>query len=238
MQSIEFNLKRFAPMIVLALMFSVQTSTQQNCVGQVHQEQIEDQYAEKRAERDRLWTAANEAKAAGKLPEAAQLGEQMLQVEKEWLGEQDAKLIASLNWLAGVYEQQEEWAKAIERQELAATYSREIHGDDDWQTGDARLAVSNLKQLSTLSQDQRDELERANQFHQESVSEYHSGNYAAAIKAATAARAIHEKILGEKHPDYATILNNLAELYRSMGDYARAERLHLKCKEIQQAMAS
>ena len=122
------------------------------------QQQIEDQYAEKRAERDRLWTAANEAKSAGKLPEAAQLGEQMLQVEKEWLGEQHAKLIASLNWLAGVYEQQEEWAKAIERQELAATYSREIHGADDWQTVDAHFAVNNLKQLSTLSQDRPDEL--------------------------------------------------------------------------------
>ena len=34
-------------------------------------------------------------------------------------------------------------------------------------------------------------------------------------------------MLGEKHPDYATSLNNLARLYQSMGDYAKAEPLYL-----------
>ena len=73
MQSIEFNLKRVAPMIVLALMFAVQTSTQQHCVGQDYQVQIEDQDAEKRAERDRLSASAKEAQATGNLAETTKL---------------------------------------------------------------------------------------------------------------------------------------------------------------------
>ena len=35
-------------------------------------------------------------------------------------------------------------------------------------------------------------------------------------------------MLGEEHPAYATSLNNLAELYQTMGDYARAEPLYKK----------
>ena len=35
---------------------------------------------------------------------------------------------------------------------------------------------------------------------------------------------IRKKVLGEGHPDYATSLNNLAELYRAMGAYDRRPR--------------
>lgn len=37
---------------------------------------------------------------------------------------------------------------------------------------------------------------------------------------------------GERHPDYATSLNNLAGLYDSMGDAAKAEPLYLQALEI------
>jgi CHAT domain-containing protein/Tfp pilus assembly protein PilF len=43
---------------------------------------------------------------------------------------------------------------------------------------------------------------------------------------------IGKKALGEKHPDYAGSLNNLAELYRSQGEYARAEPLYRQAMGI------
>ncbi|MFN9823770.1 MAG: tetratricopeptide repeat protein, partial [Planctomyces sp.] len=43
---------------------------------------------------------------------------------------------------------------------------------------------------------------------------------------------IRKTILGERHPDYATSLNNLAVLYTSMGDAAKAEPLCLKTLQI------
>ncbi|MCC7334772.1 MAG: CHAT domain-containing protein, partial [Pirellulaceae bacterium] len=46
------------------------------------------------------------------------------------------------------------------------------------------------------------------------------------------AKAICEKVLGKEHPNYATSLNNLATLYQSMGDTARAEPLYLEAKAI------
>src|SRR5204862_549164 len=43
---------------------------------------------------------------------------------------------------------------------------------------------------------------------------------------------IYKQALGEKHPNYAASLNNLAVLYRSMGDYARAEPLYRQALDI------
>ena len=46
------------------------------------------------------------------------------------------------------------------------------------------------------------------------------------------AKAIRAEVLGEKHPDYAVSLNNLASLYKNMGSFEKAEPLHLKAKAI------
>ena len=45
---------------------------------------------------------------------------------------------------------------------------------------------------------------------------------------------IRKKVLGDQHPDTATSLNNLAALYQSMGDYAKAEPLYRQALEIRQ----
>ena len=47
------------------------------------------------------------------------------------------------------------------------------------------------------------------------------------------ANVLFKKNLGEYHPDYATSLNNLAELSTTTGQYKKAEFLHLQAIEIQ-----
>ena len=46
--------------------------------------------------------------------------------------------------------------------------------------------------------------------------------------------AIFEKALGPEHPDVATVLNNLAELYRAQGKYAEAEPLYKRALAIRE----
>ncbi len=46
--------------------------------------------------------------------------------------------------------------------------------------------------------------------------------------------AIEAEVLGKEHPDYATSLNSLAALYRSLGDYARAEPLYMEAAAIRE----
>ena len=52
------------------------------------------------------------------------------------------------------------------------------------------------------------------------------GDYAAARPLYEQALAIRKEVLGERHPDYATSLNNLAVLLQSQGDYAAARPLY------------
>ena len=61
-----------------------------------------------------------------------------------------------------------------------------------------------------------------------------TGAYAKAEPLYQRALAIHEKALGPDHPDTATALNNLAELYRATGAYAQAEPLYQRALAIRE----
>ena len=58
------------------------------------------------------------------------------------------------------------------------------------------------------------------------------GRHAEAEPLYKQAMEIRRTALGERHPDYATSLNNLAELYRAMGRHAEAEPLYKQALEI------
>ena len=45
-------------------------------------------------------------------------------------------------------------------------------------------------------------------------------------------KSLNKTMLGEEHPSYANALNNLADLHRLMGDFARAEPLYIKSRKI------
>ena len=47
---------------------------------------------------------------------------------------------------------------------------------------------------------------------------------------------ILKTVLGEKHPDYAWNLNNHAEIYHLMGDYARTEPRFRQARDIRKAV--
>ena len=60
--------------------------------------------------------------------------------------------------------------------------------------------------------------------------------YAEALPLCQRALAISEEVLGPKHPDTATSLNNLALLYRSQGKYEQAEPLYQRALAICEEM--
>ncbi|MEK6589626.1 MAG: tetratricopeptide repeat-containing protein, partial [Nitrospinota bacterium] len=75
-------------------------------------------------------------------------------------------------------------------------------------------------------------LDEAERLNQKVIELYGQGRYEEAISYAKRALEIVEKILGREHPDVATSLNNLAELYVSTGRYAEAEPLHKRSLAI------
>jgi CHAT domain-containing protein/Tfp pilus assembly protein PilF len=68
--------------------------------------------------------------------------------------------------------------------------------------------------------------------HNQVVDLYGEGRYVEAISVAQEVVAIRKRILGERHLEYATGLGNLALMYRSVGDYERAEVLFQQALEI------
>ena len=66
----------------------------------------------------------------------------------------------------------------------------------------------------------------------EFASLYQQGQYDSAVVVAKKALEIAEKNVGPDHPDVATSLNNLAELYRATGRDKKAEELELRAAKI------
>ncbi|MDM8565018.1 tetratricopeptide repeat protein [Candidatus Halobeggiatoa sp. HSG11] len=74
-------------------------------------------------------------------------------------------------------------------------------------------------------------LQQAESLNQQLVKAYQQGKYPQAIELGKRALKIYQQVLGD-HPETATSLNNLALMYESMGEYARAEPLYQKALAI------
>jgi CHAT domain-containing protein/Tfp pilus assembly protein PilF len=96
--------------------------------------------------------------------------------------------------------------------------------------GPALGAAPDEKAYPTASED----MEEAKRLTADAERLYAQGKYDQALPLAQRALAVREKALGPDHPDVATSLNDLAELYEAKGDYARAEPLHLRALAIRE----
>src|SRR5262245_53441398 len=61
---------------------------------------------------------------------------------------------------------------------------------------------------------------------------YRQGHYTQALELALQARDLARQDLGEAHPEFATALDNLGLLYKTVGNYPAAEPLLLQALEI------
>jgi len=93
--------------------------------------------------------------------------------------------------------------------------------------GGVTLPIQAQGKLSaqTLPESQQDPLVRAEVLNQRVLELYQAGRYQEAIPLAEEALSIRREQLGDEHPNVATSLNNLAELYRLQGRSSEAESL-------------
>jgi tetratricopeptide (TPR) repeat protein len=173
--------------------------------------------ARRLAEGDRYAREAIRLAQAGKIAEAIAAFEKNLAIEREVLGELHEDVVGALQFLAQVHEALADWAAA--RKALTEVLAiRERQPDrKDWRIGDARRALTDLDRRAAMTPDQR-RLQEADRLNQLSVALYRQGKYAEGIGPCRKAMEILGELLGQDHPDYAASLNNLAELYRAMGD--------------------
>jgi CHAT domain-containing protein len=183
-------------------------------------------------ERNRLSKEANRLQREGKLAEAIAAAEKMLALERQVLGDVHGDVVESLEWLAGMHEQRDDFAAARQARQEVLTLRIKLHGAEHWRVTDARLYLAEVESLSRMTAAQRQQLAEANRLNDEVVAFYRQGRFREAVEKAQQVVEIRKQALGEKHPAYATSLNNLALLYSSQSDYAQAEPLYRQALAI------
>ncbi|HUE15523.1 MAG TPA: tetratricopeptide repeat protein [Planctomycetaceae bacterium] len=187
---------------------------------------------ETKAELHRLTQEARQLERARKLPEAIAAGEEATRLARELEGDASETVAVWQERLAQLHEVREEWQPASQaRQDVLATRTK-LYGEKDWRVTDARLALEQTLRLSQLDVAQRRELARVTACNQEIGRRYQKGQIGNAIQLAETVLAIRKQALGEADPQYAESLNNLAFLYQSRGDDAKAEPLYLQALAI------
>lgn len=73
---------------------------------------------------------------------------------------------------------------------------------------------------------------QAKQLYEELFTLYQQGKFTEAIAVAEKIVALAKELVGEKHPDTAEAITNLATLYRETGDYSKAEALYQQALTI------
>jgi CHAT domain-containing protein/tetratricopeptide (TPR) repeat protein len=124
-------------------------------------------------------------------------------------------------------------ARAPRRQALAVWVA--LVGEGHWRAVDARLALAHLEALARLTPRQKRQLMRAAELNEEALWLRQAGKSKEALPLAQEARGLSKAVLGEKHPDHATTLSNLAVLYENVGDYAQALPLYERARDVRKA---
>ena len=195
-------------------------------------EQLTAQQQEKLKQRDRYIEQIKTLRDEGKIEQAIATAEKMLAIEREVYGDVHEDVAGSLEWLAKMHEESEAWDAARQaRQQVlkikdGALRQRPLPGhrcprgvDEPRTTCRAELQknASSSRKPSSLTVKSSPSTVKASTGG-DSSGQPGDGN--------------SETVLGEEHPDYATSLNNLACLYNSMGEYAKAEPLYRQALEI------
>jgi tetratricopeptide (TPR) repeat protein len=186
----------------------------------------------KLAQRDRLEQSLPDLVRKRHYDKAVEAAERIVALEKEVLGETDARVVASLQRLARGREALDQYVKAIRlRQEVVRLQEKRL-GKDHWQTTDARLALESSRRRAGMSPEEHAALLQAQADNERAAQLYKQGKFREAVQVAARALAVFRRVVGERHPDYASSLNNLALLYQKMGEHGKALPLLLEARDL------
>src|SRR5262249_30573590 len=187
---------------------------------------------ERLKERDQLGEQANALRAQGKYAEAVEAVGKMLSIEREVLGQTSEDAIGSLELLARLHQDREDWAAAREARKEVLDLRSTTLPKDHWQVAEARWAFDNIDTVAKLSDRDRRRLREADRLIQQFEELYGRGKYSEATGAARQALTIREALLGERHPDLAESLNDLGAVFHAQGDYGEARGYFQRALEM------
>jgi tetratricopeptide (TPR) repeat protein len=148
--------------------------------------------------------------------------EKTLEIELKVYGPWHRQVETSAEQLGNIYRAQGKWEQEAKCRRVVIEARRALLGADHWRTVDARLELTEALAQQKRTPAQRAAVARARARYAQSLVLGRKGQPAKALGPAKEALAINKEVLGEKHPNYAVSLNNLAWLYVEIGDHKRA----------------
>ena len=135
-------------------------------------------------ERDRLWDQTQKLRAAGKTAEAIAAAEAMLAIERKVLPAGHPDLVVSLNWLADLHLEREDFAASKTARMEVLEILRKRHGETHWKVTDARRALEDVELRARMTRDQRQSLAEADRLNREVIAPVRAGKDGEALSSA------------------------------------------------------
>jgi CHAT domain-containing protein/tetratricopeptide (TPR) repeat protein len=183
--------------------------------------------------RNALAWEALRLRGAGRLAEAMDAADRMIEVERKLFGDEHEDLAGALEFAAGFHAANEDLAGALARLREAFSIRERVGGADHWQTADARLAIERFGRLSELSGDRlrkyREGLRLLDEINQAGR---HSYDVPEQIERKTKAIDALTEALGQEHPESAQYLDQLGWLYRDLASNDRGETYRKQAEEL------
>ncbi len=183
-------------------------------------------------QRDAMWDAAMKAWQEKKHADAIATMGKVLRIEQALLGPWHRGTESTAESLGNSHQARGEWAKEADHRRIVIEARRRLDGEGHYRTVDARLELAEALAQQKRTPAQREALARARTLHAEAVTLYRAGQAAKAIPLARQALEIHKDVLGEKHPSFASGLNNLGLMHKAIWDHAAALPLYRQALEL------
>ena len=184
-------------------------------------------------EMNRLWKKSNALIDDNQWKDAAKEADKALALARDTVIDRPALFVTWLDFAAKTHEGADDLATARKlREEMLAIQMKRL-AKDHWQVTDARLALAKTDLLEELDASQRHQLADSDRLASRCHALYMQGNFPAALELSLTVEKTRRAILGESHLDYATSLQNEAQLRMAMGDYAKPEPLFQQSLSIE-----
>lgn len=183
------------------------------------------------AERDSWGQKTQQLQSEGKLAEAVQAGNRMLELERQLFPEAHEDIAGSHYVLAGLHERLENFDAARKYHTKLIEIRTKLNGKDHWRYRDAVANGQRTERFARLSAQQRKDLARAEDLGVQATELHNQGKFAEAVRAEKQVLEIRRRIVGEQDLLYAEGLAHLAATYRLLGNQQDEESV------IRQALA-
>ncbi len=184
------------------------------------------------AEIQRLLERSRSEAAAGRADEAVAAAKKALAIQREMPDDQHGQLAETLEWLAGLHEEHQDFTAARTALEELLAVRRALHGERHWRTSQARVDLEKIIRFQALRPEQRNELEKAKQAQRQAMQRYQAGAPLEALPLMRQALDVYRTVYGREHPESNDALLHLVVLYQQAGDYAKALPLARQAREI------